>query len=255
MTQNLIKIPSTLSISYAISLLPIISKLLKKLLLQKLIPAIVGKSLILNHQFGFRSEHTTVEQIHRIINKIILAFETREYCSAMFLDVSGRLSTRYSMMAYYKIQQSLPEKFHAILKSYLSERYFFIKQHDDRDPRNSIRSPSDKCSWSISVHLLYTADLLADTNVSIAIWWYLQRLLTKICICKVTKAHRKLAKTLRTWRIKVNSCYIHYAYRNLFYCLSKWNSDSTKTPSISAYSIDNLTGKNMELETGKTYIQ
>jgi len=30
----------------------------------------------------------------------------------------------------YKIQQHLPEKFHAILKSYLSEKYFFIKQHD-----------------------------------------------------------------------------------------------------------------------------
>jgi len=37
---------------------------------------------------GFRSKHATVEQIHGIINKIILAFKAEKYRSALFLDVS-----------------------------------------------------------------------------------------------------------------------------------------------------------------------
>jgi hypothetical protein len=49
-------------------------------------PLITEKNLIPNHQFGFRGKHAIVEQIHRT-NKIILAFETRKYCFALFLDI------------------------------------------------------------------------------------------------------------------------------------------------------------------------
>jgi hypothetical protein len=47
---------------------------------------IAEKRLISNHQFGFHNEYPTVEQIHRITNKITLAFEAGKYYSAMFLQ-------------------------------------------------------------------------------------------------------------------------------------------------------------------------
>jgi len=71
-----------------VSLLPIISKLFEKLFLQKLMPVITEKRLISNHQFGFHSKYTTVEQTHKITNKITLVFEAEKYCSAVFLEVS-----------------------------------------------------------------------------------------------------------------------------------------------------------------------
>jgi hypothetical protein len=49
---------------------------------------IAEKKLIFNQQFGFRNKHATVEEFHRITNKIILAFEAGKYCFAMFFDVS-----------------------------------------------------------------------------------------------------------------------------------------------------------------------
>jgi hypothetical protein len=49
---------------------------------------IAEKRLTSNHQFGFRSKHATVGQIHRITNEIILIFEAKKYCSAVYLDVS-----------------------------------------------------------------------------------------------------------------------------------------------------------------------
>jgi len=49
---------------------------------------IIEKRLIPNYQFTFSSKYATVKQIHRIINKITLAFEAGKYCSAVFLDVS-----------------------------------------------------------------------------------------------------------------------------------------------------------------------
>jgi len=65
-----------------------VSKVFEKLFLQKLMLVIAEKRLIPAYQFGFRSKHVTVKQIHRITNKITLAFEARKYYSAMFLDVS-----------------------------------------------------------------------------------------------------------------------------------------------------------------------
>jgi len=49
-------------------------------------PMIEEKRLIPNHQFGFRSKHTTIEYLQNY--KITLAFEVEKYCSIVFLDVS-----------------------------------------------------------------------------------------------------------------------------------------------------------------------
>ena len=40
------------------------------------------------YPFGFCTKHGTVEQVNRITNEIRKAFEYREYCSAIFLDVA-----------------------------------------------------------------------------------------------------------------------------------------------------------------------
>ena len=45
-----------------ISLLPILSKILEKIILKRLTPIIEDNKLIPSHQFGFRKHHGTVEQ-------------------------------------------------------------------------------------------------------------------------------------------------------------------------------------------------
>lgn len=68
-----------------ISLLPVMSKLFEKILSKRLKPIIT----IPNHQFGFCNQHSTIEQVHRITSIIEKAFEEKNYCSAVFLDVAG----------------------------------------------------------------------------------------------------------------------------------------------------------------------
>ena len=67
-----------------ISLLPVISKLFEKLLLKRLKPMIN----IPDFQFGFRNQHSTIDQVHRIITHVERALEEKKYCLAVFLDVS-----------------------------------------------------------------------------------------------------------------------------------------------------------------------
>jgi hypothetical protein len=49
--------------------------------------------LIPNHQFGFRQRHSTIEQTHRIIQRINKALENKQYCSGAFLDISQAFNT------------------------------------------------------------------------------------------------------------------------------------------------------------------
>ena len=71
-----------------ISLLPIISKILEKLILNRLTRETQFQNWIPEHQFGFRKEHSTIQQCHRLSDSINRALEKLEYCSAVFLDIS-----------------------------------------------------------------------------------------------------------------------------------------------------------------------
>jgi len=71
-----------------ISLLPIISKLFEKLLLNRIKLLIEERGLIPPHQFGFRTKHSTIEQVHRITKVIEDALENKKICTGIFLDVA-----------------------------------------------------------------------------------------------------------------------------------------------------------------------
>ena len=49
-----------------ISLLPVLSKMIEKLILNRLKPILEAENIIPDHQFGFREKHSTIEQIHRV---------------------------------------------------------------------------------------------------------------------------------------------------------------------------------------------
>jgi hypothetical protein len=70
-----------------ISLLLVVPKVFKKLLLKRLLPTIENNKLIPNHQFSFKQRHSTI-QTHRIMQRINEALENKKYCSAAFLDIS-----------------------------------------------------------------------------------------------------------------------------------------------------------------------
>ena len=81
------KPPHELTSYRPISLLPVMSKIFEKCLLFRLNLDLDKKSIVPDHQFGFRKEHSTIEQVHRVCRKIQNSFEKKEYCSSAFLDI------------------------------------------------------------------------------------------------------------------------------------------------------------------------
>ena len=85
-----------------ISLLPIIAKLLEKLVLCRIDPDFTTSNWIPHHQFGFRRAHSTI-QCHRITHTILKALNNKEYCTWVFLDVSQAFDRVWHPGLLYRI--------------------------------------------------------------------------------------------------------------------------------------------------------
>ena len=217
--------PATEVSSYRpISLLSVLSKLLEKLFIKQLKQIIDEKLLIPIHQFGFREQHSTLDQIHRITDVIEKAFEEKKVCSAVFLDVSQAFDKVWHDGLMHKLRNTLPESFCNFLQSYLTERYFRVKQEDSYSnlfpisagvPQGSILGPL--------LYLLFTSDVptcneyvtatFADDTALLAIGKTAEESMNTL-----QTAINEVSNWMKKWRIKLNeskSVHVDFSYKDI----------------------------------------
>jgi hypothetical protein len=113
------KQPTDVTSYRPISLLSVLSKLLEELLLHRLLSDPRSQDWIPSHQFAFRKAHSTIQQCHRLTTITNKTLEDRQYCSAVFLDISQAFDKVWHKGLLLKIQETLPPAYFDILKSYL----------------------------------------------------------------------------------------------------------------------------------------
>ena len=152
-----------------ISLLPTLSKLFGKLPTNRLLPLLEDPKTLPDHRFGFRKQHSTIEQIHRITHYISQTLEKKKYCSEVFLDIQQVFDKVWHEGLLYKLKKVLPHTYYSILKSHLTKRQFVVKYLDASTttfpidagiPQGSVLGP---LQFSI-----YTADLPVSTEIIVA---------------------------------------------------------------------------------------
>ncbi|WP_406707094.1 RNA-directed DNA polymerase [Sodalis sp.] len=132
-----------------ISLLPVCSKIFEKLIYKRILEILTSKQILPEHQFGFRSLHSTIHQLHRVTDYISVALEKRLYAAGVFLDVAQAFDRVSHNGLLFKRKYFLPSTYYLILLPFLSDRFFSVQQ-------GTGRSTAWLNSHTSAIHYIYT---------------------------------------------------------------------------------------------------
>ena len=191
-------------------LLSILSKLFEKIFVLSITPHLNEHDIIPDHQFGFRAKHGTIEQVHRIVTLIRSAFEKKQYCSALFIDISQAFDKLWHDGLLIKITRMLPQNTHKLLESYLTGRTFIVRSQDKYSPLKKITAGVPQGSiLGPLLYIIYTADMPTNLSTHTSTFADDTAFISvnhdpKVASQNLQSHINELEAWLEKWRIKVN---------------------------------------------------
>ncbi len=111
-----------------VSLLPVISKVLEKIVQKRISSFLTKKMLLFDSQFGFRSNHSTIDAILEFVGKVIKGFDRGDNTLAVFLDLSKAFDTLPHRTLLRKLENfGIRGKALEWFESYLTDRKMCVK--------------------------------------------------------------------------------------------------------------------------------
>ena len=217
------KPPDTPESYRPISLLPTLGKIFEKILLKRLTAIVLKQNALPDFQFGFRANHATFHQLHRVVDYIAITLETRKYCSGLFLDVAQAFDTVWHDGLLFKLKNIFPAPYYLLLKSYLSDRNFRVKINTTLSSLQTISAGVPQGSdIAPFLYTLFTADI--PTSVNTLIGTYADDIAVLSSSHDILEANLRLQNHLdilfhwfKSWKIKVNdskSTHVTFALRS-----------------------------------------
>ena len=134
-------VDSTLFSNYRpVSVLPLFSKILERLMYNRLLSFLNEHKVLYLYQFGFRSFHSPNLALILLVDKISQALESGEYVLGLFLDFSKAFDTVNHDILYEKLEfygiRGLPLTW---FKSYLNDRKQYVEYNNAQSSMDTIK--------------------------------------------------------------------------------------------------------------------
>ena len=131
--------PSLFNNYRPVSVLPIFSKILEKIVYNRLVKYLDKYKVLNIFQFGFRKNHSASMALIYICDKIVKAIENGEYVIGLFLDFSKAFDTvnlniLLDKLCFYGIRGNMLNWF----RSYLMGREQFVRYNEHESARKQV---------------------------------------------------------------------------------------------------------------------
>jgi hypothetical protein len=123
-----------------ISVLPVLSKILEKLMYNRVIDFFNARNLLYSLQFGFREFHNTSSALIYLVDKVISSLSNGNYVMGIFVDLSKAFDTVNHKILLAKLYRyGLRGAAYDWFVSYLSDRSQFVSFNDISSNKSKIK--------------------------------------------------------------------------------------------------------------------
>ncbi|GBM72862.1 RNA-directed DNA polymerase from mobile element jockey [Araneus ventricosus] len=202
----------TQPISYRpISLLPTLSKLSEKIILNRYIKHAKKVRIPIPQQFGFTPQLSTIHQLLRVTEHILEGKFANLATAAIFLDIAKAFDKVWSQGLIHKlIAYKFPHYIISIIHSYLQDRQFVVKvKNTDSSPRNIHAGMPQGGILSPIIFLCFMNDIPQQKDITLSLYADDTAILAQskkfnTISNSLSKYIPKLESWLKRWKIQLN---------------------------------------------------
>ena len=194
-----------------ISLLPTLSKIFERIILNRIINFENESKIIIPEQFGFMKNKSTVQQLVRITNTISNNFNINKSTAMILLDIEKAFDTVWHQGLIYKLAEyKVPLYIIKIIIHYLRNRKFFTTVNNRTSKTNNVEAGVPQGSILGPILFLYFInDLPKHSKTEIALFADDTAILSSswrksVAVKNANEHFQQIRNYFHTWKIKIN---------------------------------------------------